>query len=267
MPLFFLGTREWRNRQTRTVQVRVPVMEWGFNSPLAHDETADPLRICGFCFPWLWLRCRRSCFLVLLVAPRVFWAPEGPAAVCAGGRRPAREPSAPRASLGASSRSPARPRRRPPAPRQIPPAPFTPAALCRWSVAGALMYGSVRRLEARPGPAPRRVPYPQFRMQFPDTCSSSLSEKPGISTITFQSMKCAWGNCMRICADQAPPPPTGTTAWSLYSLRASWGSRVLSFWGALVCVVTNVVNPRAFSLIMAVFGLRLTTFVTGVLAR
>ena len=53
MPLFFLGTREWRNRQTRTVQVRVPVMEWGFNSPLAHDETADPLRICGFCFPWL----------------------------------------------------------------------------------------------------------------------------------------------------------------------------------------------------------------------
>ena len=69
MPLFFLGTREWRNRQTRTVQVRVPVMEWGFNSPLAHDETADPLRICGFCFPWLWL-----------VAPLVFRAPEGPAA-------------------------------------------------------------------------------------------------------------------------------------------------------------------------------------------
>ncbi len=167
----------------------------------------------------------------------------------------------------ASPRSSAWLCRRPPAPRQIPPAPFTPAALCRWSVAGALMYGSVRRLEARPGPAPRRVPYPQFRMQFPDTCSSSLSEKPGISTITFQSMKCAWGNCMRICADQAPPPPTGTTAWSLYSLRASWGSRVLSFWGALVCVVTNVVNLRAFSLIMAVFGLRLTTFVTGVLAR
>ncbi len=28
--------REWRNRQTRTVQVRVPVRAWGFNSPLAH---------------------------------------------------------------------------------------------------------------------------------------------------------------------------------------------------------------------------------------
>ena len=35
----------------------------------------------------------------------------GRAALCARGRRPARESSAPRASLGASSRSPARPRR------------------------------------------------------------------------------------------------------------------------------------------------------------
>ena len=97
MPLFFLGTREWRNRQTRTVQVRVPVMEWGFNSPLAHDETADPLRICGFCFPWL-----------LHVAPLVFRAPEAPAVVCAGGRRPAREPSALRA-FGSARRLEARP--------------------------------------------------------------------------------------------------------------------------------------------------------------
>ena len=32
-------------------------------------------------------------------------------------------------------------------------------------------------------------------------------------------------------------------------------------------VVTNVVNPSAFSLKTLVFGLRLTTFVTGVLAR
>ena len=86
---------------------------------------------------------RASC-----VAPLVFWAPDGPTAVCAGGRRPAREPSAPRASLGASSRSPARPRRRPPAPRQIPPVPPTPAVL------GVLACGLVRRLEARPGPPP-----------------------------------------------------------------------------------------------------------------
>ena len=56
------------------------------------------------------------------------------------------------------------------------------------------------------------------------------------------------------------------------------------FWGGLVRVVTNVVNPRcfcvdfcpvvtnvvnpsAFSVKMLVFGLRLTTFVTEVLAR
>ena len=47
----------------------------------------------------------------------------GRAAWCARGRRPAREPSAPRASLGASPRSPARPRHRPRAP---PPDPSTP---------------------------------------------------------------------------------------------------------------------------------------------
>ena len=49
----------------------------------------------------------------------------GRAAWCARGRRPAREPSAPRASLGASTRCPARPRRRPraPQPGQAPPPP------------------------------------------------------------------------------------------------------------------------------------------------
>ena len=36
---------------------------------------------------------------------------------------------------------------------------------------------------------------------------------------------------------------------------------------AFCSVVTNVVNPGAFSLKMVVFWLRLTTFVTGVLAR
>ena len=208
--------------------------------------------------------------MVLLVAPRVFQAPEGPAAVCAGGRRPARvmvllvaprvfrAPEGPaareaRASLRSAPRLEARPC--PP----VPPAPSTPVGPGRGCVpqlcaskpgqgppppmgtaavpsgpSGALHTGGawslmcywVRCFEARPGPAPRRVPYPQFRMQFPDTCSSSLSEKPGISTITFQSMKCAWENCMRICADQAPPPPTGTAAWP----AASWGRH-----GGLAC--------------------------------
>ena len=88
------------------------------------------------------------------VYPRVFRAPEAPAAVCAGGRWPAREPPALRASLGASSRSPARPRHRPPAPRQIPPAPSTPVG------PGVLMCACASaRSPARPCLRPR-VPQP-----------------------------------------------------------------------------------------------------------
>ena len=69
----------------------------------------------------------------------------GRAAWCARGRRPAREPSALRASLGASSRSPARPRHRPPAPRQVPSAPSTPVG------PGVLIGCSARRPVVRPG--------------------------------------------------------------------------------------------------------------------
>ena len=36
------GTREWRNRQTRWLQVPVPARAWGFNSPLAHKEEESP---------------------------------------------------------------------------------------------------------------------------------------------------------------------------------------------------------------------------------
>ena len=137
--------------------------------------------------------------------------------------------------LGASARCPASPRHRPLISHVIPLRLVQSLNLHRWNcnvfgvsrkmttinyvrnlgggAAGSLIGGWARRLEAWPGPVPRRVPYPQFRMQFPNTCSSSLSEKPGISTITFQSMKCAWGNCMRMCADRASPPPTGTAAW------------------------------------------------------
>ena len=104
----------------------------GFESPILRHRTPGPIEVPGFLLP--------LASLVLLVVPLVFRAPSGPATVCAAGRRPAREPSAPRASLGASSRSPARPRRRPPAPRQVPPAPSTPAALVLLGL-------------ARPGPA------------------------------------------------------------------------------------------------------------------
>ena len=106
MPLFFLGTREWRNRQTRTVQVRVPVMEWGFNSPLAHDETADPSGSAVFVFPGcgLW---RRGC------SGR---RRSRPLCVPVGGGPPARSPHASCARSG-RSRGPPWPCRHPPAPR------------------------------------------------------------------------------------------------------------------------------------------------------
>ena len=41
--------REWRNRQTRTVQVRVSERTWGFNSPLAHvSGPGDDLGLYSF---------------------------------------------------------------------------------------------------------------------------------------------------------------------------------------------------------------------------
>ena len=80
----------------------------------------------------LWLRWCSGRRLILL------W---GRAAGCARGRRPAREPSAPRASLGASSRSPARPRHRPRAPQPGPPLPPAPSTL---AAPGALACGPAR---------------------------------------------------------------------------------------------------------------------------
>ena len=138
MPLFFLGTREWRNRQTRTVQVRVPVMEWGFNSPLAHDETADPSGSAVFVFPGcgLWprwcsgrRRARPLCVPVgggpparrprcELRSARRLEARPGPATAHRHRGRSLRRPlhlwgRVTVRQLYASSRSPARPRHRP----------------------------------------------------------------------------------------------------------------------------------------------------------
>ena len=93
----------------------------GFESPILRHQTPGPVEVPGFLLP--------LASLVLLVVPLVFRAPSGPATVCAAGRRPARESSAPRASLGASSRSPARPRRHPSAPRPGPSKPVAPFAL------------------------------------------------------------------------------------------------------------------------------------------
>ena len=88
----------------------------GGSNPPSSTTGRHPIRMSVFCVPGRvgvvlccrWCSGRRTC------------CPLGRAAGCARGRRPARSPSAPRASLGASSRSPARPRHRPRAPQPGP---------------------------------------------------------------------------------------------------------------------------------------------------
>ena len=132
----------------------------GFKSQRYRHCRPAPLGPGGFVMPsW------RAVLLCGCVAPRVFRAPEAPAAREARRphfvRRRASKPARALRSLrrpphqwgrgadvwlGASSRSPAGPRRRPPAPRQIPPAPSTPVG------PGVLTGGWARRLVVRPGP-------------------------------------------------------------------------------------------------------------------
>ena len=104
-----------------------------------------------------------------------------------------------------------------------PPAPSTPAAPT------LLRCGLVRRLEARPGLASRSTLYPQFRMQFPNACSLRLCEKPGISTITFQSMKYARGNCMRNLSGAGPAAAFGCWGRTLRPFRRSSSQRRWGF--------------------------------------
>ena len=89
------------------------------------------------------------------MAPLVFRVPEapavGPAAVCAGGRRPARE-IATREPDG-SEWSISRPALALPPPTGTTARPSGPSDALHTSGAGSLMCGSARRLEARPGPA------------------------------------------------------------------------------------------------------------------
>ena len=101
--------------------------------------------------------------------------------------------------------------------------------------------------------------------------------KPGQAPQASRRPPIGRGVC--VLSVQAPPPPTGTAAGPYGALHtsgarslmllgvlacclarprrllwASRGSRVLSFWGGLVRVVTNVVNLMAFWLKMVVTG-------------
>ena len=164
--------------------------------------------------------------------------------------------------LGASSRSPAAREiaTREPAARsgrsRSPPVPSGPSGALHTGGAWCtdVWLGASAQSLARPRRRPRAL---QSGPPVPPAPSTPVG--PGV--LTFVTSAAHWSS------GQAPPPPTGTAVWpsgpsgSLHtggavSLECGWGR-----------VVTNVVNLRAFSLIMVVFGLGLTTFVTGVFVR
>ena len=159
------------------------------------------------------------------VAPRVFRAPEGLAVgpgccVCPWA---AARPRAVRAASFAR-RVVSKPGQAPPPPTGTAAWPTSPFGALHTSVVGSLMSGSARRLEARPGPAAAH----------------------GHRSLAHQSLRCPphqWGWVADVRLGASPRTPTRPCRF----LWASQGPRVLSFWGALVRVVTNVVNWRCFS--------------------
>ena len=79
------------------------------------------------------------------------------------------------------------------------------------------------------GPAAREARRPHFVRR--------RASKPARALRSLRRPPHQWGRvadvarCVGLLFGQAPPPSSGTAAWSLYSLWASRWSRVLSFWG------------------------------------
>ena len=150
-----------------------------------------------------------------------------------------------------------------------------PHPLACW--AAVWPHGRFGRRRARPparlgvltsfGAAPRSPPVPSG--------PSGALHTSGARSLIGASSRCPATPRHR---PRAPPPgpplPVGVMGVSRVELLGCLGaccyerrqSKAFFVWISAP-VVTNVVNPRAFSLKMAVFGLRLTTFVTGVLVR
>ena len=200
---------------------------------------------------------RPASLMVLLVAPRVFRAPEGPAA------REARRPHFVR-------RRASKPGQAPPPPTGTAARPSGPSGALHTSGAWSLMHGSVHRLEARPGPAAahrhrgRSLRRPSHQWGLVADVARCVVSKPGRalpSPINFARNSPA--TCSNIEFATLELQCFGVVWCVLLQTSSIQGVFRVDF-----CpVVTNVVNPSAFSVKMLVFGLRLTTFVTEVLAR
>ena len=140
----------------------------------------------------------------------------------------------------------------------------------------------VRRVASKPVQAP--PPPINFARNSPATCSniefisSELQRFWGVSKNDRDKLraKCGWRWCRRCpwVSQSGPAAPSGChrglvclvfgVLWCVLLQTSS----IQGVFRVDFCpVVTNVVNSTAFSLIMVVFGLRLTTFVTGALVR
>ena len=108
--------------------------------------------------------------------------------------------------------------------------------VCRWAAARprAVRAASfARRVASKPGQAP---PPPTGTAADP----SGVLYTCGAGSLFGSSTR-------RLEARPGPATAHGNRSLARLFLWVSWGSRVLSFWGARVRVVTNVVNPRCFS--------------------
>ena len=146
---------------------------------------------------------RRWCSGHRRVRPPAWCALLGRAAWCARGRRPAREPSALRASLGASSRSSVRPCRRPWVPQPGPPAPW-PCCFVACGAAGVLgAFGP-----GRPRDRHTRACGSEWSISKPARALRALRRPPHRRRLC----RCVWWS-FPSKPGQAPPPPTGSAAW------------------------------------------------------
>ena len=207
----------------------------------------------------------------LLAAPRVFRAPSDPAVgpgcwLCPWA---AARPRAVRAASFAR-RVVSKPGQAPPPPTGTAARPSGPSGALHTSGAWSLMHASVHRLEVRPGPAAahrhrgRSLRRPSHQWGLVTDVARCVVSKPGRalpSPINFARNSPA--TCSNIEFATLELQCFGVVWCVLLQTSSIQGVFRVDF-----CpVVTNVVNPSAFSVKMLVFGLRLTTFVTEVLAR
>ena len=183
----------------------------------------------------------RPCCVLLLVAPLVFRAPEGPAA-----REIAtREPKGSEWSISKPARA-LRTLRRPPHRRRLA---CWRVDWCVGSLSGQALLPSINFA--------RNSPATISNVEFTALKSQRFW---GVSKNDRDKLRAKFGWRWCRCCPWVSQPGSATPCGRQGGVM---GVSCVVFWGGLVLVVTNVVNPTIFSLKIVVFGCRLTTFVTS----